>query len=75
MVYQSGPREPWREALLIARAVKSSSFAMVRFPDYNSKKKTVSRICYQDLELYLRERVNESLVSRSLSYVYTPIAF
>jgi hypothetical protein len=55
MVYQRGAANPWKEAPPIAKAVKGSSFAVVRSPDSYANK-IVSRIYYQDPELSLRER-------------------
>ena len=56
MVYQRGPANPWKGARLpIARAVKGSSFTVVRSLDSDTKK-LVSRIYYQDPELCLKER-------------------
>ena len=56
MVYQCAPANSWKGAQLpIARAVKGSSFAIVRSPDTDANK-IVSRIYYQDPELCLRER-------------------
>jgi len=43
--------KPWNEALPFAKAVKGSSFAIIRDPT----NKRVSRIYYQDPELHLRE--------------------
>ena len=54
MVYQRGPANPWKEAPPIVKAVKGSSFAVVRSPDSDAKK-IVSRIYYQDPELCLKE--------------------
>ena len=54
MVYRCNPTNQWKEALPIAKAVKGSSFAVVRSPD-SDVNKIVSRIYYQDLELCLRE--------------------
>ena len=54
MVYQCGPTNRWKEAPPIAKAVKGSSFAVIRSPDSDANK-IVSRIYYQDLELCLRE--------------------
>jgi len=50
-VNQRGSTKPWKEALPIAKAVKGSSFAIIRDPT----NKVVSRIYYQDPELHLRE--------------------
>jgi hypothetical protein len=55
MVYQCGPTNRWKQAPHIARAVKGSSFAVVRSPDSDANK-IVSRIYYQDRELCLSER-------------------
>ena len=61
MVYQSGPTQPWfQDALSIAKAVKGSSFSVIRDPDAN---KIVSRIYYQDPKLRLRERYYDHLGS------------
>jgi hypothetical protein len=60
MVYQRGPANPWKEAQPIARAIKGSSFAVVRSPDSDANK-IVSRIYYQDPELSLRERYSNHL--------------
>jgi len=54
MVYQCNPTNRWKEAPPIAKAVKGSSFAIVRSPD-SDLNKIVSRIYYQDAELCLRE--------------------
>jgi len=54
MVYQCGPANPWKEAPPITKAVKGSSFAVVRSSDFDAKK-IVARIYYQDPELYLKE--------------------
>jgi len=54
MVYQRGPANAWKETPPIARAVKGSSFAVVRSPDSDTNN-IVSRIYYQDPELCLRE--------------------
>jgi len=51
MIYQRGSANPWKEAPQIAKAVKGSSFAIIRDPT----NKRVSRIYYQDPELILRE--------------------
>ena len=51
MVNQCGSSQPWKEALPIAKAVRSSSFAIIRDPT----NKLVSRIYYQDPELHLKE--------------------
>jgi hypothetical protein len=55
MVNQRGPTRPWKAAPPITRAVKGSSFAIVRSPDSDANK-IVSHIYYQDPELCLRER-------------------
>ena len=56
MVYQRGPANPWKEALPIVKAVKGSSFAVVRSPDSDAKKiVSLNRIYYQDSELCLKE--------------------
>ena len=50
-VNQHGPTKPWNEALSIAKAVKGSSFAVIRDPT----NKLVSHIYYQDPKLHLKE--------------------
>jgi len=54
MISQHGPANPWKEAPPIVKAVKGSSFAVVRSPNLDAKK-IVSRIYYQDPELCLKE--------------------
>ena len=54
MVYQRGPANPWKKAPPIVKAVKGSSFAVVK-PHNLDASKMVSRIYYQDPELYLKE--------------------
>ena len=44
--------QPWKEALPITKAVKGSSFAIIKHPT----DKQVSSIYYQDPELHLRDR-------------------
>jgi len=51
MVNKRGPTKPWKEGLPITRAVKGSSFAIIRDPT----NKRVSRIYSQDPKLHLRE--------------------
>ena len=51
MVYQYGPTKSWKEAPPIVRAVKDSSFSIIRDPT----DQRVSRVYYQDHELHLRE--------------------
>ena len=60
MVYQCGPANRWKEASLIARAVKGSSFAVVRSPESDANK-ILSRIYYQDPDLCLKEYYYSSL--------------
>jgi hypothetical protein len=50
-VNQRGSTQPWKEALPIAKALRGSSFAIVKDPTI----KLVSRIYYQDPELHLKE--------------------
>ena len=51
MVNQCESTQPWKEAQPIAKALRGSSFAIIRDPT----NKQVSRIYYQDPELHLRE--------------------
>ena len=51
VINQRGSTQPWKEALPIAKAVKGSSFSIIRDPT----NKLVSRIYYQDPELHLKE--------------------
>jgi hypothetical protein len=52
-VNQRGSMKSWKEALPLAKAVKGSSFAIIRDP--NNKQVSSSCIYYQDPELHLRE--------------------
>jgi len=54
MISQHGPTNPWKEAPPIVKAVKGSSFAVVRSPNLDANK-IVSRMYYQDPELCLKE--------------------
>ena len=56
MVCQRGSKKPWKEGPPIAKGVKGSSFAVVRYPD---DEKLISCICYQDPQLHLRARYRD----------------
>ena len=51
IIDQRQSMQPWKEALPIAKAIKGSSFAIIRDPT----NKQVSHIYYQDPKLHLRE--------------------
>lgn len=60
VLHQRGTSTSWDERPDITKAVKGSSFAVVRCPD-SDPNKIVSRIYYQDPDLYLRERYYDHL--------------
>jgi len=60
MVYQYRPVKPWKEAPPIVRAVKGSSFAIIRDPT----DQWVSRVYYQDHKLHLGEFCYDVLGTR-----------
>ena len=60
MVYQYGPAKPCKKAPPIVRAVKDSSFAIIRDPT----DQRVSHLYYQDHKLHLREFCYDILGTR-----------
>ena len=56
-LYQLGHMQPWHKGSPIARAVKGSSFAVVRFPEDG---KLIACIYYQDPQLHLRARYRDN---------------
>ena len=60
VLHQRGTLTSWDERPDITKAVKGSNFAVVRCPD-SDPNKIVSRIYYQDPDLYLREQYYDHL--------------
>ncbi|KIM47250.1 hypothetical protein M413DRAFT_7795 [Hebeloma cylindrosporum] len=62
VLYQLGSSTSWNEGPEIAMAVKGSGLAVVKCPESDANK-IISRIYYQDPDLYLRERYFDHLGS------------